>query len=141
MEIIIHVESKKLDKNLQLAVNEYIKRTSPFCKIIIKLYKTLDKINHRLSSKIYYVIPGINSPSSEELSGLIENISINGTSCIEFVIKNNDIIDQLSSHCIPPHAEIFYLSSFSMSTDLTTVVLTEQIYRAYTITNNITYHK
>lgn len=141
MEIIIHVESKKLDKNLQLAINEYVKRTSPFCKVIIKLYKTLDRINHKPSSKLYYVIPGVNSPSSEGLSKLIEDISLNGTSCIEFVIKNNDMMDEQLSYSIPSSAEIFNLSSFSMSTDLTTVVLTEQIYRAYTITNNITYHK
>ena len=39
MEIIIHVDVRKFDKNSKLAIDEYAKRTSPFCKVAIKTYK------------------------------------------------------------------------------------------------------
>lgn len=142
MEIIIHVETKKLDKNLQLAVVEYAKRTSPFCKVTIKLYKTLDKASLKSGSKVYNVTPGSNSPSSEGLAKLIETNNLKGISCIEFLIRNYDN-NTNDSHrdAQDSQTEDFNLSSFDLSPDLTTVVLTEQIYRAYTIMNNITYHK
>ncbi len=140
MEIIIHVESRKMDKDLQLAVDEYVKRTSPYCKVTLKLFKNPDKLTFKNSSKIYSVVPGHNSPTSEGLAKLIEANNLHGVSCIEFLIQDtvssnsvNTTLNQLT--------EPFNLSTFSMSPELTTVVLTEQIYRAYTIMNNITYHK
>ncbi len=139
MEIIIHIESKKLDKNLQLAINEYIKRTSPYCRVNIKLYKSFDKLTTKSGSKVFKVIAGDGSPTSEGLCQIIKNLNLSGFSCIEFVIAD------CSKDTMYPTTfdsfETFSLSSFSMSMDLTTVVLTEQIYRAYTIMNNITYHK
>lgn len=129
MEIIIHVEAKKIDKHMQLAIDEYVKRTSPFCKVNIKQYKDISKVNLKASSKAYNVLPGSSSPTSEGLAKLILDNNLSGISCIEFVINSTQDIEE------------FNISSFAMSPDLTTVVLTEQIYRAYTIMNNITYHK
>lgn len=141
MEIIIHIETRKIDKNLQLAIEEYTKRTSPFCKVNIKLYKTLDKINFKTGSKVYNVTPGSQSPSSEGLAQLIEFNNLNGISCIEFLIRNCNNCDKDQNKSQYIEAENFNISSFELSPDLTTVVLAEQIYRAYTIMNNITYHK
>lgn len=141
MEIIIHIETRKIDKNLQLAIEEYTKRTSPFCKVNIKLYKTLDKINFKTGSKVYNVTPGSKSPSSEGLAKLIETNNLNGISCIEFLIRNCNNHDEAQIKSQNIEAENFNISSFELSPDLTTVVLAEQIYRAYTIMNNITYHK
>ncbi len=137
MEINIHIETKKLDNKLKLAIDEYVKRTSPFCRINIKLYKSLEKLTMKAGSKAYLVVPGPHSPSSPELAQLINKLNINGFSCIEFIIANMEENTNITVH----EYEEFNLSSFSMSPDLTTVVLTEQIYRAYTIMNNITYHK
>lgn len=142
MEIIIHVDTKKLDKNSQLAVAEYTKRTSPFCKVTIKLYKSIDKISFKSGSKVYRVIPGTSSLTSEGLAKLIADNNLNGVSCIEFLVLNYDSIgDNYKVSEQDCDLEEFNLSSFSMSPELTTVVLTEQLYRAYTIMNNITYHK
>ena len=137
MEINIHIEAKKLDKNLKLAIEEYVKRTSPYCRINIKLYKSLEKLTMKAGSKAYQIVPGNNSPSSPELAQLINKLNVNGFSCIEFIIANSEEAPNITEH----ELEEFNLSSFTMSPDLTTVVLTEQIYRAYTIMNNITYHK
>lgn len=143
MEIIIHIETKKIDKTMQLAIDEYVKRTSPFCKVIIKTYKKLDKINTKTGSKIYNVLPGSNSPSSEGFAEIIQANNLKGISCIEFIITSmhENSEKHASNHPFSKDVDEFNLSSFAMSPDLTTVVLTEQIYRAYTIMNNITYHK
>lgn len=137
MEINLHIETKKLDKNLKSAIDEYVKRTSPYCRINIKLYKSLEKLTMKAGSKAYLVIPGSNSTSSPGLAQLINQLNVQGYSCIEFIISNSEALGDFNSN----NLEAFNLSSFTMSPDLTTVVLTEQLYRAYTIMNNITYHK
>lgn len=140
MEIIIHIESRKIDKDYQLAMEEYIKRTSPFCRIIIKQTKNIAKVIPKNSSKVYRLFPGPNSPDSEGLSKLIESNNLQGISCIEFLIENESS-DSTDARVFHFQFEDFNLSTFSMSPNLTAVVLTEQLYRAYTIMNNITYHK
>lgn len=130
MEIIIHIESRKLDNNLKKAIDEYIKRTSPYCRVMIKSYKSLAKLSTKKGSKVYQVLPGACSPTSEDLAKLIQRLNLGGISCIEFLIGEAQ-----------SHIEEFNLSSFPMSPDLAATVLTEQIYRAYTIMNNIVYHK
>ncbi len=146
MEIIIHVDVKKLDKNTRLAVDEYIKRTSPFCKVTLKTYRDVSKASYKNGSKVYMVVPGPDSPTSPGLAKLIESDNMNGFSCIEFVVKDCTSTYQDNEETVCEASDnndinSFNLSSFSMSTELTSVVLTEQIYRAYTIMNNITYHK
>ncbi len=130
MEILIHIETKKLDNNLKKAMDEYIKRTSPYCRITIKTYKSLSKMSPKKGSKVYHLIPGDSSPTSEGMAQLIQELNLTGISCIEFIIGETNL-----------EVENFNISSFSMSEDLTATVLTEQIYRAYTILNNIVYHK
>ena len=137
MEINLHIETKKLDKNLKSAIDEYVKRTSPYCRINIKLYKSLEKLTTKTGSKAYLVIPGSNSTSSPGLAQLINQLNVQGYSCIEFIISNPKTLSDFNSN----NLDAFNVSSFTMSPDLTTVVLTEQLYRAYTIMNNITYHK
>ena len=145
MEIFIHVDVRKIDKNSKLAIDEYAKRTSPFCKVTIKNYKDISKVSFKSGSKIYIVTPGSDSPTSPGLAKLIENDNLAGISCIEFLIKRPDTSIDADSYNTTEefngNTSLFNLSSFSMSPELTAVVLTEQIYRAYTIMNNITYHK
>ncbi len=139
MEIVIHISTKKIDTTYKKAIDEYIKRTSPFCRVSIKTYKNINKLSLNKNSEKYIVVPSINTISSTEFATLIQDINLKGISCIEYIITDstswvNNSENQLlfSDFCI---------SSFDMNIDLTTVVLTEQIYRAYTILNNITYHK
>lgn len=135
MEILIHIETKKIDTSYKKAIEEYVKRTSPFCKVSIKTYKNIEKISFNKSSKKYIVIPGKETMSSPELADMIQTLNLNGCSCIEFIISENKVISDSSE------ISKFCISSFGMNVDLNAVVLTEQIYRAYTILNNITYHK
>lgn len=132
MEITIHAFCKKTDSDYIAAIEEYSKRTSPFCRLTMKWYKKIKAPQLNKSSKCFKLIPGKETVSSEDFCKMINDICLQGYSSIEFIISNGletDITDE------------FMLSSFSMDNQLTAVALTEQIYRAFTILNNITYHK
>lgn len=140
MEISIYLQTKKMDSLNRSALNEYIKRLSPFTRVSVEMVKCMDekmikKIFDSCSSsntKLYLVTPSKNTLSSEELAEKINQLNVTGISKIVYIIIPSAIeadFDTLS------------LSSFSLSDELTAVVLTEQLYRAYTILNNITYHK
>lgn len=135
MEILIHLDTKKIDTDYQKAIDEYIKRTSPFCKVSIKTYKSFEKLTLNKNSEKFILTAGPKTLTSPELAQMIQNINLKGISCVEFLVTDNFHLENLSQ------VSEFHISSFSMSIELTTVVLTEQIYRAYTILNNITYHK
>jgi len=134
MEILIHVEKKKLDSAYTKAVAEYIKRLSAFCRVKCIYYKDFSKLELQNSSACFRVVPGTDTISSEEFAAKIEEL---GLSRIEFVVADPATVYDLDIAKFSP----FSLSGFTMSIDLTTVVLTEQLYRAYTILNHITYHK
>lgn len=132
MEIIIHVEKRKLDSFYAQAIAEYAKRLSPFCKYKLITYKDFSKLSVKETSSLYLVVPGMHTLSSEELAACIENEGLSGQSRLEFII---------CEHGLYKAAKQLSISGFAMSCDLTAVVLTEQLYRAYTILNHITYHK
>lgn len=148
MEIIICTNIKKTDKDYMNAISEYTKRTSPYCKIKIRNNVNYNKNVFRegIHTMYYGIIAGEETISSPKLSELINELNINGFSSIVFFIceqmtdyealiiscKKYGDINRLDKLC---------LSSFSLDADIAMTALTEQIYRAYTILNNITYHK
>ncbi|MBQ9277411.1 MAG: 23S rRNA (pseudouridine(1915)-N(3))-methyltransferase RlmH [Lachnospiraceae bacterium] len=131
MEIILHIDEKKLDKNYESALNEYFKRTLSFANIKKKLYNDIAKLSLQKKSYVFFINYGSDSCTSKELAKKISDISISGYSCIEFIISDNPLPD-----CKP-----FTLSSMRLGNDIAAVCIAEQIYRAYTIINNISYHK
>lgn len=144
MEILIHIEKKKLDIEYAKAVAEYVKRLSAFCRVKCICYKDFSKLELQHSSACFRIVPGSKTISSEDFATKIEQLGLSGYSRIEFVVsaQNEAFTDtatvyDLDTAKLPP----FSLSGFTMSIDLATVVLTEQLYRAYTILNHITYHK
>ncbi len=143
MEILIHIEKKKLDTEYAKAVAEYVKRLSAFCRVRCLYYKDLSKLTISDSSACFRVIPGIDTISSEAFASKIEQLGLSGYSRIEFVVARQNRISDTNETVSSDIDRLpsFSLSGFTMSTDLTTVVLTEQLYRAYTILNHITYHK
>ena len=144
MEILIHIEKKKLDTDYEKAVAEYVKRLSAFCRVRCIYYKDLSKLTMHNSSACFRVVPGRDTISSEDFAIKLEQLGLSGYSRIEFVIaeqSDGSHTDNISRSPGDPKLSIFSLSGFTMSVDLTTVILTEQLYRAYTILNHITYHK
>lgn len=141
MEITICVKGKKFNKDSTDAIAEYIKRMSVFCNVNVKFYKKytdfpLPSGPHCIS---YIIRPGKKSPSSPELATMINDLQTSGYSSIYYYIVDNDIEDADMPNFSTYHT--LCLSCFSMHTSTTTIVLTEQLYRAFTILNNITYHK
>lgn len=141
MEILIHIEKKKLDTEYAKAVAEYVKRLSAFCRVKCIYYKDFSRLTVSASSACFHVVPGKDTISSEEFAAKIEQIGLSGISRIEFIVSKNSFDHFSENNLADSVFPSFSLSGFTMSPDLTTVVLTEQLYRAYTILNHITYHK
>lgn len=148
MEITIYTAKKKLDTDYLSAISEYTKRTSPYCQIKLKTNQRLDKNIPKLSSHtMYYIVTaGVDTISSVDLSKLINALNVNGYSSIVFFICENEpektyISDSFEASGSSDRLATLCLSSFTLEPDIAITALTEQLYRAYTILNNITYHK
>ena len=139
------------DKFFVDACNEYKKRLSRFCEINVlevKEYSNLDSIDQIKQAegqeiiknlKGYVVLADVKgkSLSSEQLAEKIKDLS-QQTSEITFVIGGSNGVSQDVKN------KADYLLSVSAMTfphRLFRVMLLEQIYRAFTINNNIKYHK
>lgn len=131
------------------AIKEYIKRLSKYTKLNVIEIDDEPNINgiekeglnilKNINDKDYVITLEINGNmlTSEELSSKIDNILINNSN-IDFVIGGSyglsDKIKQKSN----------YKLSFSKQTfphQLFRVMFLEQLYRAFKIKNNETYHK
>lgn len=127
------------------AVNEYAKRISRFaCLKIIELpeRKTLteegdDVLKKATGLVVVFDVKG-EEVTSEGLAKLIENAAINGKSELTFVIGSSEGLSDKVKNAADKKI------SFGRVTyphQLMRVIALEQIYRAFTIINNVTYHK
>jgi 23S rRNA (pseudouridine1915-N3)-methyltransferase len=76
--------------------------------------------------------------TSEEFANKIENISLNSNSCITFVIGGSLGI---SNSVLNIANELISFSKMTFPHQLFRIILLEQIYRAFKIIKNETYHK
>lgn len=133
MEIILHIQSKKLDSKFNSAINEYVKRISPFAAVKINTHGDIRNISFKEGSYIINVNPAHGLISSTYMAEKINDICVSGYSRIELIISN--------SYSYAGSNFDFGISYMNMDSQLVLVALTEQLYRAFTILNNITYHK
>lgn len=159
MKITCITVGKIKERFMTDAINEYAKRLSRYCRLeIIELQdeKTPDnasaveeenikaKEGERILAKVkdgaYVISLAIEGRQldSVELSQKITDLGINGTSHIIFIIGGSlglsDAVKKRSD----------YLLSFSKMTfphQLMRVILLEQVYRSFRISNNEPYHK
>lgn len=146
------------EKYLKDAINEYSKRLSKYCKLIITELsdeKIPDKLNDSLSEQIKEkectkIINSIKKDSyiialdlkgcefsSEEFSKKIDEISIENSN-ITFIIGGSlGLTNNLLNKC---NLKISF-SKMTFPHQLFRVFLLEQIFRAFKISNNETYHK
>ena len=148
----------KIKENyLKDAILEYSKRLSKYCKLnIIEI--TDEPIPNNLSEKASNNIKNIEGNkilnylnnsyiisldlkgkqySSEEFSEKIENISFNNSS-ISFVIGGSL---GLSKEVLEKSNELICFSKMTFPHQLIRVFLLEQLFRAFKIQNNETYHR
>lgn len=159
INIQLIVLGKLKEKYMKDFSAEYEKRLSGYCKLTVtelepvklsdnpseqEIRNALDKETQLIKSKITknsYVfsmcIEG-KQMSSEELSKKIEDIALSGKNNITFIIGSSfglsPEIKQMSDYR-------FSMSKMTFPHKLARIMLTEQIYRALSITNNAKYHK
>ena len=147
------------EKYLNMAIDEYSKRLSKYCKlnfIQVQDEKTPDNASEAINLKIKEtegerILKNIKDTSyvcalaiegkqltSEKLASTLDNLAISGKSDIVFVIGGSlGLSDKVLSRAD-------FLLSFSKMTfphQLMKVILLEQIYRSFRIIKNEPYHK
>lgn len=151
-------EPKKTQKFCKNAIAEYEKRLSRYCKISCKFIKKEKEWNSLLEKdtgmKKIILQPGKAELTSEKLSNQIktwENSGIKGVTFFvpeysEGTFPENAAVNKISEDNTTTEdallqAEPLILSDFTMSSNMTGMVLYEQIYRGYRILHNHPYHK
>lgn len=152
MNITVICIGKLKEKFFKDACDEYIKRLGRYGKITIKELAEVqgnsgqDAVKEgqaiiKVLPKGAYIIPLCiegTEVSSPRLAKKISDLSISGTSEIAFIIGGSDgLSDEVKQ-------KGDFLLSFSPMTfphQLMRVILLEQIYRAFTIIENTSYHK
>ena len=149
----------KLKENyLKEAISEYSKRLSKYCNLkIIEISdeklpnkindNTIEEVKNKEGLKILenikkdsYVFPlDLNGKqfSSEEFSEKLENIAVRGFSSITFIIGGTLGI---SNEVLSKANEMVCFSKMTFPHQLIRVFLLEQLFRAFKISNNETYH-
>lgn len=159
MKITILCVGKIKEKYFSMAIEEYVKRLSRYCKLeIIEVpdektdenasaaeenmvkAKEGERILKNIKDTSYVIALAIDGKQldSVELSEKIEKLGVQGVSHITFVIGGSLGLDER----IIQRAD--YKLSFSKMTfphQLMRVVLLEQVYRSYRIMNGEPYHK
>lgn len=131
------------EKYLKDAMKEYEKRISAFSKFEVveinsdSVFATREKVKEFKGYKICLCIEG-KQMSSEEFASDIDKIMQNGFGSVAFVIGGSDgISEDIKEMC---HEKLSF-SKMTFPHQLMRVILTEQIYRAFTILHNGKYHK
>ncbi len=131
------------EKFFKEALNEYQKRLSRFCRLEIIEVKDFPDNTNPLEKESVLIIPKLNGTiiplciegkklSSIEFSKLIENESV-----ITFVIgSSNGLLPSIKQMGTP-----ISFSPMTFPHQLMRLILVEQIYRAFKIMNNESYHK
>ena len=159
---MIHINiicvGKIKEKYLKDAIQEYSKRLSKYCKLsiieipdesipdnvndkmsnIIKEIEGKKILSHIINSYIIALDLKGTQYTSEEFSNKINNISLNFNSNISFIIGGSL---GLSNEVVNSSNELLCFSKMTFPHQLIRVFLLEQIYRAFKILNNESYHK
>lgn len=141
------------------AINEYSKRLNKYCTLniielqdekipnnasekenLIVINKEGQNIINNLKKDSYIICLDLKGKqvSSEQFSEKIKNISLNYNSTITFIIGGSL---GLSKDVLDISDELLCFSKMTFPHQLFRVILLEQIYRAFKIINNETYHK
>lgn len=158
MKIKIYCIGKTKEQYLKDGINEYLKRISPYSNIeIVEVNDSkvkdnpnqseIDKAKNEEGDRVlkllkndYLIGLDMNKQefTSEEFAGFLEKKLVEGGSNISFVIGGSyGLSDAVKKRCNTSIS----LSKMTFLHQMTRLILLEQIYRAFKILNNETYHK
>lgn len=155
MNIYIVCVGKIKDKYIIDGISEFKKRMQAFANLEIvelkefskedntqlsikkesdELLKTLSKLNS------YEILLDLNGKEfdSVAMSNYIENLKTKGVSSISFIIGGSDGVNEELKKKVDLKLKF---SNFTFPHQLIRLILMEQIYRWFSISNNIKYHK
>ncbi len=159
MKITIAAVGKLKEKYLKEAISEYSKRLSRYSEVeIIEVddeyapdtlseaqesqvkKKEADKLLKRVKQGSYVILLDLagEQTTSSGFSAKIENIMLSGNSHITFIIGGSLGLDQSLINIADYR---LCLSKMTFPHQLARVILMEQVYRAFKIIKNETYHK
>ena len=158
MKITIACVGKIKEKYLTAGIDEFTKRLTPFCKLetvaineekmpdnpsLAEKEQVLEKETQRLLAIIpensYVILLDVigKQLSSPELASKIDALALNGNSHITFVIGGafgyTDALRKRADYALS-------FSKMTFTHQMIRLLLIEQIYRAYKISNNQKYH-
>jgi 23S rRNA (pseudouridine1915-N3)-methyltransferase len=129
MNITVYITTKKILPYINSGLKEYIKRLSRFTKVKIKKVKRIKSVDSKTYnikiSKLGKLI------SSKNLAKEISTIAQSGISDINFYLTNDAIEAD----------KTIAISKMDLDNQMKLIILVEQIYRAFSINNNMPYHK
>ena len=159
MKIKIFAIGKIKEAYLKEGINEYLNRIKPYCSIEIvevndesvsdnpkeaEITKVKDiegdRVLKLLKPNDYLIGLDLNKKqyTSPEFAKYLENKFVQGGSSISFVIGGSyGLCDALKARC----NDSISLSNMTFLHQMTRLILLEQIYRAFKINRNETYHK
>lgn len=141
---------KLKEKYFSDAVAEYVKRLSRFCRFTVDevadtqggdgIKKECDALEKTFKTGEYRILTDIGGElvSSEELSKIIDGAFASGKSAVRFIIGGSNGVDERIRKAADRRI------SFGRVTyphQLMRVISVEQIYRAFTISEGLPYHK
>ncbi len=147
------------EKYLKDAIKEYSTRLTPFCKFAVvelpeyklpqnpsasQIEKAIEEEGSRIISKLSkgsFVVPMCiegKMLSSEALSEKIDSVSVEGKSCVDFIIGGSF---GLSAKVKSKGDFRLSMSPMTFPHQLARVMLCEQIYRSFQISTGGKYHK
>ena len=121
------------EKFIALGIEEYIKRLKKFTNIEIVEVKSLDQ-DFKNSFLIVFDLQGRNF-SSEEFAKTIKEIENKNTTII--LGDENGIPKEVKEKA----NLIISISKMTFTHEMARLIIIEQLYRAFTIINNLKYHK
>lgn len=159
MKITIAAVGKMKERYLKDGISEYVKRISRFAEVdTIEVddehapenlsgaqesqvkQREAERLLKRVKDNSYIILLDLagEQANSEALSSKLENIMLNGNSHITFIIGGSLGLDK---SLIEAADYRMCLSKMTFPHQLARLILLEQIYRAFKIINNETYHK
>lgn len=148
MKILLYTPKTTYSGYIKDGIKEYAKRLSRYCQLKHIEYSSVEQLLQKTDDRSVLITLSTtyDTITSEALAQTIRQIGVAGHSSISFcLIQDEDIpIFSLSDRGITRIPEVtteFALSKMSLSTEMSLLLLYEQIYRGYRIINNEPYHK